>query len=83
MISEICSVGLSALRRSCRSPCPGAQAPLRDQRAGINVDFTVDGVRKEVRRLPAPMRGDDGVHVLVNAEKLVQAMERRGGTHAA
>jgi hypothetical protein len=53
---------------------PAAQVPLRAQRAGIEVDFTVDGVRKEVRQLLAQMRGEEGARVRANAEKLGEAM---------
>jgi hypothetical protein len=52
-----------------------AQPALRSERAGIEVDFTVDGVREEARQLLVRIRGDEGARVRTNAEKLAEAMD--------
>jgi hypothetical protein len=53
---------------------PAARAPLHAERAGITVEFTVDGVREETRQLLLRMGGEDGARVRENAEKLGEAM---------
>jgi hypothetical protein len=63
-----------------------AQPALRAERAGIEVDFTVDGVREEARQLLVRIRGDEGARVRTNAEKLGEAMDaswHQGGEASA
>jgi hypothetical protein len=54
----------------------GAQPPLRVVLAGDEpVDFTAEGVRKEVRVLYERMRGEEGAQVRRNAEQLGATMK--------
>jgi hypothetical protein len=54
---------------------PATQPPLRAERAGVIVDFTVDAVRKEARQLLVQIHGDEGARVRANANKLGEAMD--------
>jgi hypothetical protein len=55
----------------------GAQPPLRIVRAGAPpIDFSVEGVRKEVIQLLERLRSDEGALVRANAEKLGAAMDK-------
>jgi hypothetical protein len=54
---------------------PAAKTPLRAEHAGVEVDFTVEGVREETRQLLSQIRGDEGARVRANANKLGEAMD--------
>jgi hypothetical protein len=57
----------------------GARPPLRVVQGGTSakpIDFTIDGVRTEVRELLALLNGVEGVRARENTEKLGAAMER-------
>jgi hypothetical protein len=53
----------------------GAQQPLRMQAKG-RVDFTVDGVRKEVREILVKIKGPEGERVRANAERLGAELDK-------
>jgi hypothetical protein len=50
----------------------GAQMPYRC-RGGPSPDFSVEGVRKEVRELLERLKGEEGGRVRANAERLGEA----------
>jgi hypothetical protein len=53
----------------------GARQPLRADRAGIKIYFTIDGVRGETRQLLLRMRNEEGARIRANARKLGEAMD--------
>jgi hypothetical protein len=53
----------------------GARQPLRLEGKAV-VDFSVDGVREEIRELLHKIEGTEGKRIRTNAEKLGSELER-------